>query len=170
MIEMIKVRFGAPPGVIKGDPHERRDRVAIAQRFHGRIPYNDGVEYRLVPIRVLVPHRREDLVQVVDVRVADERAQDAVPVVLLETELYVVGVEVKVGLGRGDAQDQRHLDERVARAFHVQAGVRVALVHRQARSDARYEPEQQMQSPPPPNDYCWIDASAVRRMYRGGSI
>jgi len=89
---------------------------------------------------------------VIDVRVADERAQDAVPMVLLETELYVVGVEVKVGLGRGDTQDQRHFDERVARALHVQAGVRVALVHRQARSDARDEPERG--SPVPSKDYC----------------
>jgi len=83
----------------------------------------------------------------IDVRVADERAEDAVPMILLETELYVVGVEVKVGLGRGDPQDQRHFDERVARPFHVQAGVRVALVHRQARSDARYEPERRSPRP-----------------------
>jgi len=38
----------------------------------------------------------------VDVGVADEGAQDAVSVVLLEAELYIVVVEVKIRLGRGD--------------------------------------------------------------------
>lgn len=139
MIEVIKVRLGAPPGVVEGDSHERRDRVTIAQRLHGRVPYYDGMEHRLIPVRVLVPHRREDLVQMVDVGVADEGAEDAVPVVLLEAELYVVVVEVEIRLGRRDAQDQRHLDERVARALHVEARVGVVLVHRQTGPDARHE-------------------------------
>lgn len=142
MIKVIEVRLGAPPGVVEGDSHERRDRVTIAQRFHGRVPYYDGMKHRLIPVRVLVSHRREDLVQMVDVGVADEGAQDAIPVVLLEAELYVVIVEVEVRLGRGDAQDQRHLDERVARALHVKTRVGIVLVHRQAGPDARHEPEE----------------------------
>lgn len=141
MIEMIEVRLCAPPGMVEGDPHQRCDRVAVAQRLHGRVPYYDGMEYWLVPIRIFISHRREDLVQMVDVRVANERAQDAVSVVLLEAELYVVGVEVQVGLGRGDAQDQRYLDEGVARAFHIQTGIGIALVHRQTGSHTRHESE-----------------------------
>jgi len=66
----------------------------------------------------------------VDVSVADEGAQNAVTVILLEAVLDVVGVEVEVGLGSGDAQDQRHLDERVARALHVQTWIEIVLVHR----------------------------------------
>lgn len=62
MIEVIKVRLGASPGVVEGDSHERRDRVTITQRLHGRVPYYDGVKHRLIPVRVLVSHRREDLV------------------------------------------------------------------------------------------------------------
>lgn len=141
MIEVIEVRLGAPPRVIEGDSHERRYRVAIAQRLHRRVPYYDGMKHRLIPVRVLVPHRREDLVQMVDVGVADEGAQNAVPVILLEAELDVVGVEIEVGLGRGDAQDQRHLDECIARPLHVQARVGIILVHRQTGSYARYESE-----------------------------
>jgi len=62
MIEVIKVRFGAPPSVVEGDSHERCDRVTITQRLHGRVPYYDGMKHRLIPVRILVPHRREDLV------------------------------------------------------------------------------------------------------------
>lgn len=75
----------------------------------------------------------------IDVGVANEGAQDAIPVVLLEADLYVVVVEVEIRLGRGDAQDQRHFDERVARTFHVQARVGIVLVHRQAGPDAGHE-------------------------------
>lgn len=139
MIEVIEVRLGSSPSVIEGDSHERRDRVTIAQRLHSRVPYYDGMKHRLIPVRVLVPHRREDLVQMVDVGVTDEGAQNAIPVILLEAELYVVGVEIEIGLGRGDAQDQRHLDERVARALHVQTRIGIALVHRQTRPDAGHE-------------------------------
>lgn len=130
MIKVIKVRLGASSGMIEGDPHERRDRVTVAQRFHGRVAYYDGVKHRLIPVRVLVSHRWKDLVQMVDVSVADEGAQNAVTVILLEAVLDVVGVEVEVGLGRGDAQDQRHLDKRVARALHVQTWIGIVLVHR----------------------------------------
>lgn len=119
MIEVIKVRLGAPPGVIEGDSHERRDRVTIAQRLHGRVPYYDGMKHRLIPVRVLVPHRREYLVKMIDVGIANEGAQDTIPMVLFEAELYVVVVEVEIRLGRGDAQDERHLDERVTRALHI---------------------------------------------------
>jgi len=139
MIEVIEVCFGPTPGVIEGDSHERRDRMTIAQRLHSRVPYYDGMKHRLIPVRVLVPYRREDLVQMVDVGITDEGAQNAIPVILLEAELYVVRVEIEIGLGRGDAQDQRHLDERVARALHVQSRVGIVLVHRQTRSDARHE-------------------------------
>lgn len=75
----------------------------------------------------------------IDVGVANEGAQDAISVVLLETELYVVVVEVEIRLGRGDAQDQRHLDERIARALHVQARIGIILVHRQAGPYAGHE-------------------------------
>jgi len=139
MVEVIKVRLGAPPGVVESDSHERRDRVTIAQRLHGRVPYYDWMKHRLIPVRILIPHRREDLVQMVDVGVADEGAQNAIPVVFLETELDVVIIEVEIRFGRGDAQDQRHLDERVARALHVEAWVGIVLVHRQAGSDAGHE-------------------------------
>jgi len=103
MIEVIKIRLGAPPGVVESDSHERRDRVTIAQCLHGRVSYYDGMKYRLIPVRVLVPHRRENLIQMVDVGVADEGAKDAIPVILFKAELYVVVVEVKIRLGRGNA-------------------------------------------------------------------
>lgn len=66
----------------------------------------------------------------VDVSVTDEGAQNAVTVILLEAVLDIVSVEVEVGLGRGDTQDQRHLDKRVARALHVQTWIGIVLVHR----------------------------------------
>lgn len=96
MIEVIKVRLGAPSGMIEGDPHERRDRMTVAQRLHGRVPYYDGMQHRLIPVCVLVSHRRKDLVQMVDVGVADESAQNAITVILLEAVLNVVGVEIEV--------------------------------------------------------------------------
>lgn len=74
MTEVIKVRFGTPSGVIKSNPHERSNGVAVAQCLHGRVPYDNRMQDRLVPIRVLVPHRREYLVQVVNVSVPDERS------------------------------------------------------------------------------------------------
>lgn len=139
MIKVIKIRLGAPSGMIEGDPHERRDCMTVAQRLHGRIPYYDGMQHRLIPVRVLVPHRRENLVQMIDVGVADEGAQNAITVILFEAVLDVVGVEIEVGLGRRDAQDQRHLDKRVARTLHVQTWIGIVLVHGQSRSDARHE-------------------------------
>lgn len=139
MIEVIKVRLGTPPGVVESNSHEWRDRVTIAQRLHGRVPYYDGMKHRLIPVRVLVPHRREDLVKMIEVGVTDEGPQDAISVVFLEAELYVVIIEVEIRLGRGDTQDQRHLDERIARALHVEARVGIVLVHRQTGPDARHE-------------------------------
>lgn len=103
MIKVIKVRLGAPSGMIEGDPHERGDRVTVAQRLHGRVTYYDGMQHRFIPVRVLVSHRRKDLVQMIDVSVADEGAQNAITMILLEAILDIVGVEIEVGLGRGDA-------------------------------------------------------------------
>lgn len=139
MIEVIEVRLRASTGMIEGDSHERRNRVAIAQRLHSRVPYYDGMKHRFIPVRVLVPHRREDLVQMVDVGVANEGAQNAITMILLEAELNVVGVEIEVRLRRRDAQDQRYLDECVARPLHVQARVGIILVDRQAGSNAGHE-------------------------------
>lgn len=125
--------------MIEGDSHERRDRVTVAQCLHSWVPYYDGMQHRLIPIRVLVPHRREDLVQMVDVGIADEGPQNAITVILFEAVLDVVGIEIEVGLGRRDAQDQRHLDKRVARTLHVQTWIGIVLVHGQNRPDARHE-------------------------------
>lgn len=74
MTEVIKVRFGTPSGMIKSNPHERSNSVAIAQCLHGRVPYNNRMQNRLVPVRILVPHRREYLVQMINVSVPDERS------------------------------------------------------------------------------------------------
>lgn len=74
MTEVIKVRFGTSSGMIKSNPHERSNSVAIAQCLHGRVPYNNRMQNRLVPVRILVPHRREYLVQVINVSVPDERS------------------------------------------------------------------------------------------------
>ena len=139
IIKVKEVSTGAPPRVVKSYPHDRRDGVAVAERLHRRLAYVDGVQHGLVPVRVLVAHRAEYLVEMVDVGVADEGAQHAVALVLLEAVLYVVGVEVEVGLGGGDAQDQRYLDERVAQPLHVQARIGVAAVDWHARPDARHE-------------------------------
>lgn len=129
MAEVIEVRLGASPGVIKGYSHKRCDGVSITQRLHGRVPDDDGMKDRLVPVRVLVSHRREDFVQMINVRVPDERAKHAIPMILLETVLYVVRVEIEIRLGAGHAEYQRHLDERVADSFHVQARIGIILVH-----------------------------------------
>lgn len=45
----------------------------IAQRLQRGVADVDGVLYGLLPVRVLVAHRREDLVAVVAVHVADVR-------------------------------------------------------------------------------------------------
>lgn len=74
MTEVIKVRFGTPSGMIKSNPHERSNSMAIAQCLHGRVPYNNRMQNRLVPVRILVSHRREYLVQVINVSVPDERS------------------------------------------------------------------------------------------------
>lgn len=119
MAEVIEVRFGSPSGVIESNPHERSNSVTIAQCLHSRVPYNNRMQNRLVPVRVLVPHRREYLVQVVNVSVPDERSQDSISMILLETVLNVVLVEVEIRLRARYTEDQRYFDERVAGPFHV---------------------------------------------------
>lgn len=79
--------------------------MPIAQRLHGRIPYYDGMKHWLIPIRILVSHSREYLVQMVDIGIADEGTQNAIPMILLKAELNIIRVEIEVGLGRGNTQD-----------------------------------------------------------------
>lgn len=74
MAEVVEERFGSPSGVIKGNPHEWSHGMTIAQRLHRRIPYNDRMKDRLVPVRILVPHRGENLVQMIYISVPNERS------------------------------------------------------------------------------------------------
>lgn len=59
-----------------------------------------------LPIRVLVDDCRQDLAQVIAVRIAHVRAQDAGPSVRLDAVLHVLRVEGKIRLSTRHAGQQ----------------------------------------------------------------
>lgn len=59
-----------------------------------------------LPIRVLVDDGRQDLVQVIAVRISDVRAQDARPSIRLDAVLHVLRVEGEVRFGTRHAGEQ----------------------------------------------------------------
>lgn len=121
---MVEIRQSTPPSVQMGHSQQRGSGVAVAQSLHGRVPDIYRVLNGLIPVRVLVPDCRVNLVQVVHVTVAYERPQDPVPVVLLEPVLYLGRAEVVVALCRGHAQHQIRSYETVTGHFHGVDGVR----------------------------------------------
>lgn len=83
MREVEEVCGRAAACVDPGQLDEGRHGVAVGQRLQGVVAQVDGMRHRLLPVRVLVAHRREDLVQVEHVRVADKGPEDTVPLLLL---------------------------------------------------------------------------------------
>lgn len=77
-----------------------------------------------VPVRVLVPDRGEDLVQVERERVPNERPQNLVPLLLLQPVLDVRGTKVVVALHGGHAQHQLGGDETFTTVLHRKVRIR----------------------------------------------
>lgn len=91
-----------------------------------------------VPVRVLVPDGREDLVEVERECVPYERPHHLVPLLLLQAILNVRRAEVVVALHCCHAQHQLARDETFAAVLHGKVGVRRRV---RVRSPGRHEPE-----------------------------
>lgn len=59
-----------------------------------------------LPIRVLVDDGRQNLVQVIAVRISDVRAQDACPPIRFDAVLHVLRIEGKIRFGSRHAGQQ----------------------------------------------------------------
>lgn len=94
MLKVEKERLSTPHRVQISDPDEGSGGMAVAQHLQRGVPHAQWILSRSLPIRVLIFQRRENLVEVVIVRVSNVRPQDAVASSFVEAELEVLSVEV----------------------------------------------------------------------------
>lgn len=103
---MKKERLPATQRVQISHSYQRRRGVPVTQHFQRSVPNTQRILGGLLPVRVLVLQRRKNLVQVIKVRVPHKGPQDPVAPRLVETELQVLGAQIQVGLGAGEAEEK----------------------------------------------------------------
>lgn len=104
--------------------------MSITKRLHCSVPNVNRMRYRLIPVRILITHRRKYFVQMIHIRVSYVSPQYFIPLILLEAVLDVVCVEVVVALRRRCAQHQFACDKVLTRVFHCERRVRKFRVER----------------------------------------
>lgn len=80
--------------------------MAITQHIQCCVPNTQRILCRPLPVCVLILQRREDLVKMVVIWVADVRPQDTVALRFIETKLQVLSVQVQVWFGACQTEEE----------------------------------------------------------------